>query len=380
MKKVYLDCLYLFSCGAHGIKPEIDKTLEVDEIFNISIQQGIVETVTNALVYISGKNETVNQSVAFKKYNMKTLTKVAINERKKAINKKLFSELKKNNINFCILKGEGVAVLYKEPLFRISSDTDIFLENKCDENKVVEISKSLGYFVPNNQKKKKDFKIIHKSGGLIECHTELIGDISREILFPDYKGITEEFYESEDDYGNKIITLGINDNLVYLTIHLLKHFIFQGCGIRPMMDLLLFMKKYKDDINWDTYYEILKSWRYYVFIKNIILIGKKYMMFSEDDLPCTDDVSGEYSDELLTDCFSAGLFGEYESNRVDFIYEFSHKKRKENKAGNKINLIGKVKFQIGYTLRRIRFRLRLSKEKKQCMNERMRLFEKLEMI
>lgn len=85
-----------------------------------------------------------------------------------------------------------------------------------------------------------------------------------------------------------------------------------------MMDLLLYMKKYEDKIDFDKYNKLLKELKYDKLISSVKSIGTKY--FGMD----FDTFSDEYAEILLADCEKCGLFGsssEYSTNVNNVFYK-----------------------------------------------------------
>jgi len=139
-------------------------------------------------------------------------------------------------------------------------------------------------------------------GGLLEVHVALNGELFERLAFNDMVTYDEP-YETVTIGKNTIHTLGINDNLIYLTAHYIRHFVNGGSSIRQMMDLLLYMKKYEDKIDFARYNKLLKELKYDKLIDAVKSIGTKYfgMDFKVG--------SKELVSVLLEDCEKCGLFG-----------------------------------------------------------------------
>lgn len=94
--------------------------------------------------------------------------------------------------------------------------------------------------------------------------------------------------------GIYITTLGINDGLIFITLHIITHFLIQGVGIRQLMDVLLYMSHYKNTIDWLRYNKLLEYLKYNRFMDNVVGIGVKHLGFAENELP-----KGEYNDSIM---------------------------------------------------------------------------------
>ena len=226
------------------------------------------------------------------------------------------AEAEKTGIPICIVKGIVVASLYANPDYRISSDTDILINQK-DEKKLSAFLKSKGYDVKKRDKNDHHMKATHPIGGLLEVHVALNDELFDRLAFND-KVNYDEPYETITLGKNTIHTLGINDNLMYLTAHYIRHFLNGGSSIRQMMDLLLYMKKYEDKIDFDKYNKLLKELKYDKLIDAVQSIGAKY--FGMDFEVNSQDII----DVLLEDCEKCGLFGscsEHSTNVNNAFYQ-----------------------------------------------------------
>ena len=210
---------------------------------------------------------------------------------------------------------DEVSELVKE-VDRISSDTDILINQK-DEKKLSAFLKSKGYDVKKRDKNDHHMKATHPIGGLLEVHVALNDELFDRLAFND-KVNYDEPYETITLGKNTIHTLGINDNLMYLTAHYIRHFLNGGSSIRQMMDLLLYMKKYEDKIDFDKYNKLLKELKYDKLIDAVQSIGAKY--FGMDFEVNSQDII----DVLLEDCEKCGLFGscsEHSTNVNNAFYQ-----------------------------------------------------------
>lgn len=241
----------------------------------------------------------------------------------------------------CLLKGISNAVLYPKPQYRISSDTDILIREE-DEEKVSEYLKSLGYKVFERDKLMHHFNAYHPIGGIMEVHVKLYQDITKKYIMNNLEPYNEEYRFIEID-GIEVPVLGINDGLVYITAHYIKHFTNSGGGIRQMLDLLLYMEKYSDEIDFSRYDNYLKELHYDKLIDVVKTIGAKYWGF---DYPIKYE---DLAQRLLEDSQNSGLFGDYKGSTRGFYREYCHF-RFNNSLVGEIEYMGSDK---GGLLRRI---------------------------
>lgn len=306
MTKEFETLLCLFGDSALGRKSRIKNVTNPDKIIEMSLNQGIWSCIYPVLSKICD----------ISKHKMDFLLFVSRGIARNEFTLNVIAEAEKTGMSICVVKGVAVASLYANPDYRISSDTDILINPK-DEKKLSEFLKSKGYNVVKRNKNDHHMKATHPIGGLLEVHVALNDDLFERLAFND-KVSYDEPYEPLKLGKNTIHTLGINDNLMYLTAHYIRHFVNGGSSIRQMMDLLLYMKKYEDKIDFDKYNKLLKELKYDKLIDAVKSIGAKY--FGMDFEVNSQDII----DVLLEDCEKCGLFGscsEHSTNVNNAFYQ-----------------------------------------------------------
>jgi len=302
ISKDFETMLYLYGSASRGVPYKADNDIDVDRIYKLSREQEIWHTVYLALHNTDGA----------KKYNGEFLFAYQKNLKRNEFVFNTVEKLEENNIQCCIMKGMVVASLYKEPLCRISGDTDILIKED-DEKKSMKVLSQIGYTVYERGLNSHHYVATHPIGGILEVHVKMYSDPTKDILFNDRLRYDEELIEMNIS-GHTVRTFGITDNAVYLTAHYIKHFISKGVGIRQLMDLLLYIEKYKDSIDWDRYNRIFEELRYTELIRALYAIGNKYFGFSFD---VSNDL---YIEQILEDTEKGGVFGQ-NNNDVDKFYD-----------------------------------------------------------
>lgn len=225
----------------------------------------------------------------------------------------MIETLENANIPCCILKGISVARFYKNADYRISGDMDIYISKE-------HIKRCVGILKKHNFKveplgKMYHFEAKHPIGGLLEVHIDLHHSSSQELLF-DNQHIEETFSEFLYN-GRKFHTLGINDNAFYLFAHFVKHFVGFGAGIRQLMDFLLYIEYYYNDINWERLDQKLEKLRLKKMFYELLGVGVKYFNLNF----C--NYSAEQTQRILTDMEKGGLFGFEDLDRKYFFDAFA---------------------------------------------------------
>ena len=151
----------------------------------------------------------------------------------------------------------------------------------------------------------------HPSLGCVELHVILYDEIVEEVWFGKMDG--SEFViqphlhiESED---GKYYTLGYTDHFVFLALHMIKHFIISGLTAQMMMDVALYFKKHKAEIDVDRFWNTINSLHYDKLLNSILWAMVRYCGFSKDDLPGICAEAPEQVDMILSDLEEGGWMG-----------------------------------------------------------------------
>lgn len=332
LSEAFYDAIYLFSCGARGEKPVLSHDINLFKIYNIAVSQGIWQIIFLALKGLYDKDELIVDKNVFDNWHNKILSQaIQVTQRSIAVGDAIH-ELEQKGIQCCVLKGEAIADLYYAPICRISGDTDILISGSL-ESQAVDTLKHCGFEVKSRYPTSHHVLCYHAIAGLIELHLHLYDELFEDVWF-DKKALNiEEFRRIKTSQGNCITTLGINDGLIYVTLHFIKHFLSKGAGIRQLMDVLLYISHHKDIIDWNRYNELLKYLKYDKFIDHMIGIGKEHLGFNENELP-QSKYNNNIVQKILLDMEKGGIFGDNEIERKDFYKLYTKERFNRFKQGS----------------------------------------------
>ncbi len=281
--------------------------VDADLVYETSVKQGVF-----SLVY-----PVVSEKIPCSdmKKEMLFLQTVAINERKMYCLRQVIENFEKAGVPYCVLKGVSIANFYYMPKLRASGDIDMFIYPD-DEKRAMKILENMGMTVVPREKESQHFEARDKNGGLIEMHVTLYSKMLGDIVLKNKFSVSEPFVKTviKDEFS--VNSLGIQDNLNFLTAHLIKHFVKEGCGIRQVTDILAFINANKDKIDFEKYFSVLKEIKFDTFIKNVLGIGVRYFGLQ------FDIYETEISDKILEDIETGGNFGRSEADRDGFYESF----------------------------------------------------------
>ena len=318
MTQNFKDMLHLFSCGALGLAPDFDHAIDLPGIYKLSSQQGIWCTVFLAIQKLyERENLTADDQYQFCRNLF--FKQIAKTTKRREFMKQVIREFSDHQIQYCILKGETLAALYYSPICRISTDTDIFVKQE-DSARADGLLKHIGFQKEVSADTSHHEVYTHPVGGIVELHQELFDEVHTDLWFNEKVTLTEQFQTVQIEQEFTIPALGMTDGLIFTALHAIQHFLFAGTGIKQVMDMLLYLRCYKDRIDLDRFQELMSYLKYERFIDYCIEIGTRYLGFSEHDFVRLTEEKTEESvlNEMLTDIETGGMFGQLEMERTGF--------------------------------------------------------------
>ncbi len=332
MSKDFINMMYLFGAAATGKDTDIKHCENLSKIRDYALSQEVWDVVYSGVREKIASGEITVPTEVYLRLEKTFMSNVAMNIRRVEFNIETLRKLEESGIKSCVLKGITVARLYSMPEARISSDMDILIEEN-QEQRVFEILTELGYECENRAKHDHHMKARHKIGGLLEVHIALHSVPTNDIILDDEIRYNEEFRLVDDG----IYSLGVNDALIYLSAHLIKHLINDATGVRQMMDLLLYMKAYESELDWTRYNNLMEKLGYDTLINVVKGIGVRFFGM-EFEGAITE---GNGMEELLEDCEIGGVFGSAEEDRKQFYHLFVQRRSGNNNISHSLYRLAK---------------------------------------
>lgn len=251
-----------------------------------------------------------------------------------------------SNIHLVVVKGIVLADLYPESLLRVSGDADIFVPK--DE---IEIAREIllkNNFIKNAQKEVDcEETYYHQNGLVIELHSRLWEEKEgRKLQILESLNITKkEQLRKIKIERDEFWTLGITEHLIYLIYHMVKHFFVSGIGLRHLTDVVLYVKKYRDKVDFEYFWNVMEKLEYTEFCVNIFYLCEKYFELDKNIIPDKYKRNKEVEEAMLNDILMAGVFGgktieRWKSGRIlRTYYENEEKKAPKNKFVLLINFL-----------------------------------------
>lgn len=221
------------------------------------------------------------------------------------------SLLKESGISCIVFKGAVCRAMYECPEYRISSDEDILVGAE-NIDKAAEILTADGYELVNF--KGGEAKLVSRRlNSILELHSSVVD----EEVSDAYSEIGRMFRSQLEspvmtDIGcGEIAAFSPSYGFLSLCVHFFNHFVRGGIGIRPLMDIACFIKKYENEIDFDFCFSVLGKISAEKLIKTVIALCNR--IFETD---CKFAKNEKTADMLLEDILSAGAYGTADESRL----------------------------------------------------------------
>ena len=297
----------LLQCELWDDKFDLDVTpQEIGEVLKLAKAQTVFGLVFNALVTNQVK---LDKNVLFKAIAIQN----KIRQQNELINQEMvdfFKQMDAHQMDYLVMKGQTLAVLYPHPEMRMSGDVDFLIKDDYDvaRNK---FESWWGIILPEKTKYEKDIPF-HRNDVLYEIHTYLITFGSSQNskywdqLIADCWA--QRYYV--DILDSKIRILPPTLYSVYVFLHLFFHFIREGVGLRQFCDWAVFLNHYAQEI--DTYLlqdilvklDMLPAYRAFGCIA-VSLLGLPAERFPFE----LTEKDGKWVHKIMQDVLKGGNFG-----------------------------------------------------------------------
>jgi len=205
----------------------------------------------------------------------------------------------------CVLKGQGTAGLYPEPSLRNGGDIDLWVMGMRDD--II-----------------REVKCKWKTGKMCYHHIDVRPFTDKtevEVHFtPSWmnnpfrnRRLQRYFRENAErqitpECGFAVPTIGFN--LVYLAVHIYRHLLFEGIGLRQIMDYF-FVLRHSSEEDRRQALDFLSSLGMRSFIGALMFVEKDLFGLGDEYLLCPEEP--HFGTFLKNEIFLAGNFGKYDS-------------------------------------------------------------------
>lgn len=303
------------------INKQIEFTVnEWTSIYNLASEQSLVGLVLHAVDELVSEGHTPPQPLLLQWISESEL----ISQRNHRVDQQceqLSSWFEKRGLSNCVIKGQGVARLYPNPDTRQPGDIDIWVDGKRVEIVKLMRSNFIGVtFV--------DY---------VNCHASFFTDIEVEVHFrPTWffnpfvnwkvqKWIRKSKAEQMAHYD---VQVGfsypmVEFNLVFSLIHIYRHVLFEGIGLRQFTDYYFILAHSKADERQKAF-ELLRKFGVVKFVGAVMFVMQRVYGLDGSLMLC--DVNEKQGEMLLGEILRGGNFGQHD-DRIKRINDQQRWKR-----------------------------------------------------
>ncbi len=281
-------------------------------IYNTAQKQAIVGVLFEGIQVLSNEKENIGipQSLLFEwiaaSEEIKTQN-LLLNKRVAEVSQYFLSQGKRS----CILKGQGNAIMYPNPLSRMPGDIDIWVEGKKkDVTKIVRSKFSNVYAQYHHI----DFPIFQDVE--VEVHYK-----PSRINNPFYNWRLQRFYQNckslqfnhecrELDSMGNVCTPLRDFNLIFQLSHIINHFFTEGVGLRQLMDYYFLVRHGYSEMERKEYRSRVKHFGMGKFARSVMWVLKEVFGLEDRYLLAKPYCRGGML--LLKEVMATGNFGMYD--------------------------------------------------------------------
>lgn len=283
--------IYLIRCAIEGKTPErIPEGLDFDKLYELAKMHNVDVLIYPPLAKIAGK-ENLGDFEKSMQYA------VAADANQSYYLEELAEKFEENGIRFAVMKGFVIKPLYPSPEQRHSVDIDIFVDDENTEC-VRDIMAEAGFTVERfNHNIQDDVyslgRFVH-----IEIHRTLI---SNKCSWDKYCQRITERISPCDGYKYRS-EMSPEDFYLYMIAHMAKHMKYSGMGIKMVVDVWVYLRKYRAALNKELLNERLEEAGLAEFNKNVLKLVGYWFEGAEAD---------EITEKLSAYVISSGNYGTY---------------------------------------------------------------------
>lgn len=245
----------------------------------------------------------------------------------------LIGKMNETGIPALLIKGYAVADCYAVPDCRMSGDTDLLIRPK-DEKCACTFMKANGFEVERRWKNGHHDVCNHPQLGCVELHVMLYDGIVEDVWFGRMDGrefVCETPIEVTTQ-GGSYCTLGYTDHMIFLMLHLIKHFILSGLSLRMMLDVVLFFSHHAEKIDSVRFWKTMEGLKYTTIAQSILWATVRYCGIDASDIPGLCDECPKKMERILDDLENGGWLGKMkEKARQEGWYEYNRQLLMKNR-------------------------------------------------
>lgn len=247
-----------------------------------------------------------------------------VEQMNRAMNNELLAftdELNKRDIPYALLKGQGVATLYPNPLHRVCGDIDLYVP----ATHLKEMHRGFMAFGAVREAETRHHINYRANGIEWELHHSIYY-FQKEERNHTFMRYVEEAMQDAPAYvtigDEKVRVLPPTMNVLLLLSHIVDHFYCEGVGLRQLCDYALMLHHKRGEIDGVKLLQALDELSLTRAYQVFGYICTHYLGLPEEDLALRPtDREIHLAHRVMADCLKGGNFGHAESNRRQTLWQ-----------------------------------------------------------
>lgn len=270
----------LYHCGARGIAPpEPPEDPDWDALSLLADRQAVTPVIFSALRKVPGVPAQLRQSM-----HLKALESSLQNRSRQESALDVLQKLRAAGITAAVLKGMSVARFFASPETRICADTDILIAPE-QENAAAALLGRLGFNVEPRERTMHHFRAVHPTAGLFEVHVRLWDGESALAFGACEYPLEAAALQEVSLYGKPFFVLPQAQELQFLCLHRIKHFLQREEGLRSAYDAALFFAENRRMVEPRAFWSGLRRWNADLYFNVLLSVLVRAGCFREEDFP-----------------------------------------------------------------------------------------------
>ena len=308
---VLCDLIQLAAAGACGRKMNIAST-DWETVFRLAHEHQVVPLIGCALL----NSDETQCPQAYRDYALNIMRGASSGNllRKQRV-LHLLRELEEESIKARIIKGYAAARYYAFPECREAGDTDLLIDPDC-EKQVNQFLIQKGFQLIERSASSHHTIAAHPKYGKLEMHISLHNELVEDIWFQDVQkeDLIQEGYVTVMDPEGSYETLGNTDHLLFITLHMIKHFIGSGLTVRMLLDTALYFTHNREIIDSERFWNVIERLKYAGIVNGVFSLLVQHGGFAVGDFPGMVKTDPDIVKALVDDLLLGGYMGSKETH------------------------------------------------------------------
>lgn len=225
----------------------------------------------------------------------------------------LFGKMRSLGLHPVLMKGQAFAQNYPNPLHRVCGDIDLYFKQQDDCKKAIDWAIRVGGYAHQGNESAWEHKhfAINLKGFEVELHYQMCRFENHRLQKRLQNIIDHEFAVNEPYYvrieGEEIETVPPTLSVLHQLMHISRHLLEAGVGIRQICDLAVYIDRHCDEINADVlrrYVEELQLGEVagalgYILVEMLGLKKEKWPL----------EIVADHAEFIIREIFDGGNFG-----------------------------------------------------------------------